>query len=97
MEDPRVVVTRPDGRPEAYDCIPEGERVQCEACKGTLRDLLRYKTGEAFMVSPVDAADGMPHWCCTFHLPDNAVIFNPKTNTCRDKTGTSVWTEGTAS
>lgn len=94
MADPRIVINRPDGRPEAYDCIPALEKVQCEVCKGGLRDLMRYGKGEAFMVSPIDAADGQAHFCCQFHLPENVVIFDPATNLCRNKDGSSVWEEG---
>lgn len=92
-EDPRIIVTRPDGRPEAYDNIPEGVKVQCEPCKGTLRDLLRYGPGEAFMVSPIDSANGQPCFCCLHHLPENVVIFKPSTNQCRSKDGQTVWEE----
>lgn len=93
-EDTRVIINRPDGRPEAYDCLPANVAVGCIACVGTLTSHLVYRKGEAFMVSPIDAADGNAHWCCLRHLPDNVVIYDPKTNQCRDKTGENVWVEG---
>lgn len=92
-EDLRTVINRPDGRPEAYDCLPAGVAAGCIACLGTLTEHLVYKTGEAFMVSPIDAADGNAHWACLRHLPDNVVIYDPKSNTCRSKDGQNVWRE----
>lgn len=91
--DPRTIINRPDGRPEAYDCLPENTKVGCIACLGTLRERLVYGKGEAFMVSPIDAGDGNAHWACLYHLPDNVVIYDPATNLCRDKTGQNVWEE----
>jgi hypothetical protein len=30
---------------------------------------------------------------CVHHLPDDAVIYNPRTNMCRNKAGDSSWEE----
>jgi len=93
MKDPRVVVTRPDGRPEAYDCLPENTRVGCISCVGTERASATYGHGEVFMCSPIDSSDGNAHWVCLDHLPDNVVIYDPATDMCRDKSGQNTWRE----
>ena len=93
--DPRVVVTRPDGRPEVYDIMPEGnEGVQCIACLGTDRAMNLYTKGRIFMCSPIDSSDGQAHMVCIDHLPDNVVIYEPATDLCRSKDGQTVWREG---
>lgn len=92
--DPRVPVNRADGRPEAYDMPGLAVAgVRCAACAGTDKRDQVYGVGEIFMCSPIDAADGQAHMVCKDHLPDNVVIYDPKTNTCRDKSGDNVWTE----
>lgn len=93
-EDPRVIINRPDGRPEVYDCLPPNTAVGCIACAAEGRTDLVYRKGEAFMTSPIDSTDGNAHWACLRHLPDNVVIYDPQTNQCRDKTGQNVWIEG---
>lgn len=100
-EDPRVNVTRPDGRPEAYDIAPEpgsaGEdgnyTSTCALCQQTENHNKVYGKGQIFMCSPIDASDGQAHMICLNHLPDNVVIYDPATDTCRDKTGQNVWRE----
>lgn len=80
------VLSRPDGRPEAYD-IPPGTQVKCEisGVDGT--------EGQVVMLSPVDCSDGRPHFIATQYLPDNVVIFNPASNKCRNKAGDHEWEE----
>jgi hypothetical protein len=92
-KDPRVMITRPDGRPETYDMLPAGVAVGCLVCAQKGRPDKVFKSGEIVMTSPIDAGDGQAHWVCIEHLPDNVVIFNPKDNLCRDKTGQNVWRE----
>ncbi len=91
--DPRVNVSRPDGRPEAYDLPPHIEESVCEVCcqEG---HTARFPRGKVVMASPIDTSDGHLHFVCVEkHVPDNIVIFDPKTGLCRDKTGQNVWKE----
>lgn len=91
--DPRVIVSRPDGRPEAYDLPANLSEMECELC---LLDghATKHPRGKVVMVSPIDASDGRVHFACVEkHVPDNIVIFDPVTGTCRDKTGQNVWKE----
>lgn len=90
---------RPDGRPEVYDVgPPQGEGYKCFVC--TQRGFLTrfFKEGEIYMVSPLNtpgnASGGM---ICKEHLPDDAVIYDPRTDKCRDKSGENVWSESTSS
>lgn len=92
--DPRVIVNRPDGRPEVYDVMPEdAQPMPCVACLQTERHDARYPKGQIFMCSPIDSSDGQAHLVCLDHLPDNVVIYDPVTDYCRDKTGQNVWRE----
>ena len=84
---------RADGRPEAYDVPPDFAGSPCALCTMEGKIGLRYKHGEIFMSSPADAVDAESHLVCKGHLPANVVIFNPQTNTCRNKEGTDTWRE----
>lgn len=55
-----------------------------------------YGHGQAFMNDPANSLDGSGdiHTVCHHHLPENAVIFSPATNVCRDKSGQNTWVEG---
>ncbi len=91
--DPRVVVSRPDGRPEAYDLPEHIAESACEMCVQEGHPA-RYPRGKVVMASPIDTSDGRIHFICVEkHLPDNAVIFDPVTGMCRDKAGQNVWKE----
>ena len=92
--DPRVVVTRPDGRPEVYDLpTPASFTSLCMACQGTERAPMQHPKGRIFMCSPIDSSDGNSHFVCIDHLPGNVVIYDPVSDMCRDKTGQNVWRE----
>lgn len=92
--DTRVPVNRPDGRPEVYDILADDAQSGCVMCQQTENHGRLYGKGHVFMCSPIDASDGQAHMVCLDHLPDNAVIYDPKSNLCRDKTGQNVWQEG---
>lgn len=84
---------RADGRPLYYD-IGGPDRVKCFFCeKNGLSALYGFK--EAFMNDPANSPDGSGdvHTICKHHLPDDAVVYNPSTNTCRDKDGQNEWME----
>ena len=86
---------RADGRPEYYD-ISVGSFAACYNC--LLQGLeSRYRTGEAFMSNPANPPEGAPkgpmYTVCKHHLPDDAVIYNPRTNMCRNKAGDHTWEE----
>lgn len=93
-KDTRVPVNRPDGRPEVYDMIEADAKSACVLCQQTEAHGTLYEKGRIFMCSPIDSSDGQAHMVCLDHLPDNAVIYDPKSNLCRDKTGQNVWQEG---
>lgn len=85
---------RQDGRPLFYD-INAMDKVGCYWCE--LRGMMgmRYTVNEAFMADPANSPDGSGDMftVCKGHLPDDAVIYNPTSNMCRDKTGTNTWME----
>lgn len=87
---------RPDGRPECYDVppVPIGMGYKCAVCIHETGDSPKYPARQAFMCNPIDAKDEQSHFVCKRHLPDDIVIFDPLSNTCRDKSGQNVWTEG---
>lgn len=92
--DPRVNVSRPDGRPEAY-MPPKGARggvFACALCSFQGKVGIRYKWDEVVMTSPIDSDDGQAHIVCLPHTPDNLVIYDPETNKCHDKHGNE-WEE----
>lgn len=95
MSDPRTVVSRADGRPEAYD-IPAGQApMPCALCSLEGKRGVRYKPGEAVLASPIDSSDGNAKIICLGHLPENIVIYNPETDTCRNRDGSHTWRETT--
>lgn len=84
---------RQDGRPLYYD-LDAGARVQCYF---TARNGLEVAFGrrEAVMNDPANSPlnDGAIYTISIPHLPEDAVIYDPVTRTCRNKAGTEVWTE----
>ena len=94
-----MIPKRPDGRPEAYDVVknPEGQNgYRCHRCPSGVR----YSGGgDVFMLVSDETRDGAQpgdtrlDYVCKRHLPDNTVIFNPATGTCRNKTGDQTWRE----
>lgn len=86
---------RADGKPLFYD-INVGERVQCILCVANgLTVQHDYK--RAVMSDPSNpppgAEKGSMHTICVHHLPANAVIYDPATNKCRNKSGDHTWEE----
>ncbi len=94
---------RPDGRPLYYDLQP-GFRVPCLQCAASLGLGHAHARGEAYMNdpanSPVIGPNGKPdeaiYYLCKHHTPDDAVIYDPITGECHDKSGTEVWREDTS-
>lgn len=86
---------RQDGRPLYYDIAPV-ETAACYYCeKGGLHDI-KYRQFEAFMADPANAPTGNARdlmTVCHRHLPEDAVIYNPGTNLCRNKSGDNTWME----
>lgn len=92
--DPRVPVNRFDGRPEVYDNLPDDISSGCVACQQIpSRKGSKYGKGNIFMCSPLDSSDGQAHMVCLEHLPENVVIYDVKTKTCRNKSGDTTWME----
>ena len=92
---PRISRARADGRPQYYD-IPMHDAVQCYWCVKYGVNAV-HRMGRAFTSDPANPPDGQPigsmFTICTYHLPDDAVIYNPRTNMCRNKTGDHTWEE----
>lgn len=88
---------REDGRVEVYDVpkAPDGRGYQCFICD-THPDTNghRYDRGSVFICSPINTPDAQPKFICINHVPDTVVIYDPVSNTCRDKTGQNTWSEG---
>lgn len=84
---------RSDGRPLYFD-IEEGSKVPCYyALRNGLTIL--FGRGHAVMNDPANSpdGDGSIHTISIPHLPEDAVIFDPKTGICRNKAGTESWRE----
>lgn len=93
---PPLPPARQDGRPLYYD-IEGDERAACHHCEKEGVTGMKYGHGQAFMADPANSPDGDPlslSTVCHKHLPENAVIWNRPTNTCRDKNDTYRWQEG---
>lgn len=84
---------RPDGRPQYYD-IEVFHPVQCFHCL-LAGDHSKYGRGEAVFNDPANspAEPGGCYTICVKHLPDDAVIYDPHLNTCRNVKGDHTWTE----
>ena len=85
---------RADGRPLYYDINP-GDKVKCYYTEKAGMKGIRFGHNEAFMNDPANAPDGSNgiFTISRGYLPDNAVIYNPTTNLCRNKDGTETWME----
>lgn len=79
---------REDGRPEVYDVqkAPDSAGYTCLFCNDLGHIWKKYDRGEIFLTHSMT-------FVCKEHLPDNVVIFDPKSGTCRDKSGQNVWKE----
>lgn len=91
----KLTPARADGRPQYYD-IHNGERVECFIC--LLNGIVaRYGVGRAVMCDPANPPEGgVPggvYTICVRHIPEDAVIYNPRTNFCRNKAGDHTWEE----
>jgi hypothetical protein len=91
---PVIPQARKDGRPLYYD-LDEGARVSCYYCERNGLTGIAFGRREAVMNDPANspASDGLIYTISISHLPGDAVIYDPVTNTCRNKRGTEVWTE----
>ena len=90
---------RADGRPEGYMLPTMTEPgYLCSVCmalaavSGSKPKALNGDDG-IVMMNHEDTIDGNRHLLCVEHQPENIVVFNPETGTCRDRTGENVWTE----
>lgn len=90
---PSVAPARADGRPLYFDIVP-GSRVSCYyANKNGLIATFGY--GQAVMNDPANSPenDGAVHTMSLWRIPEDAVIFDPATNICRNKARTNFWIE----
>lgn len=87
----KIVVSRPDGRPEVYD-VKAGLTFHCEFCAAQGLPS-GFQKGEIVMTNPVDSPDGQMHFLHVSYLPDDVVIYDPETDMCRDKSGQNTWRE----
>lgn len=89
LQKPTLAPARGDGRPLYYR-LPENPtlRVACARCEQTLPGV-RWNHANAVWCDPANSpfGDGSVHTICIHHLPDDAVIYNPVNNECRDKNG----------
>jgi hypothetical protein len=84
---------REDGRPLYYD-VNTHNGVQCLLCAQN-GNVSMYKLREAMMCDPANSPleDGAVYTICIHHLPEDAVIYNPEDQTCRNKSGDHTWKE----
>lgn len=86
---------RADGRPMYYD-IPVGDRALCYHCVRNGINV-QHNHGRIVQNDPANPPPGRPKGemftICVHHLPDNAVIYNPTNNLCRNKAGDHTWEE----
>lgn len=88
---------RRDGRPLYYDIAPN-ESVGCYYCEAKGLHGIKYRQNQGFMADPANAPTGNAldlMTVCHRHLPEMAVIYNPGTNLCRNKSGDNTWMEDT--
>lgn len=90
----RRMLTRPDGRPEAYAVPDVGtERgYRCTSCVSKGHTGL-HPANRIAMMSPMNMESGESEFLCMDCIPENTVIYDPNTNKCRDVKGENVWEE----
>lgn len=91
----RLPRARQDGRPLYYDIAPN-EKVGCFECETRGLHGMRFGQFEGFMADPANSPTGHGGdlmTLCKAHLPEDAVIYNPGTNLCRNKSGDNTWME----
>jgi len=94
-QDPPLPPARADGRPLFYD-VAAHQRCQCVRClAGGIQTFYPYR--EVFMNDPANPLEqqepGSVNTVCKNHVPDNAVIYCPWTNECRNRDDSVRWTE----
>lgn len=91
---PKLKPAREDGRPLYFD-VGMRTQYECFYCRQAGLKGIFYGVNEIFMTDPANSPDGSGdiHMVCRGHLPDNAVIYNPPTNKCRNKSGDHEWQE----
>ena len=84
---------RQDGRPLYYD-LAAGAKVQCVLCMADGNEA-SFTRGEAVLNDPANSPveEGAIYTISIQRLPDDAVIYDPETNTCRNKSGDNTWVE----
>lgn len=94
LEKMPLPAARADGRPLYFD-ISEGDQVVCFYCEKNQLKGVKHGRRKAFMNDPANSPenDKSIHTVCQHHLPDDAVIYDPTTNLCRDKSGQNEWME----
>lgn len=91
---PPLPPARRDGRPLYFD-IDAGSKVVCYYCEKNGLKGVSFGRREAVLNDPANSpeGDGSVHTISINYLPADAVIYDPVTNTCRNKSGTEVWKE----
>lgn len=97
---------REDGRPLYFMVEPEPADVEtgkpggaiCFHCDRMGVNHRWRKFGEVVMSDPANPPKGGEvgaiYTVCINHLPDDAVIYNPRNNLCHNKAGDHTWEEG---
>ena len=90
-----ISAARRDGRPQYYD-VPLGTEAQCYHCVAS-GVIAVHRTGRVVQNDPANPPGNEPKGSmftiCNHHLPDNAVVYNPRSNLCRNKAGDHTWEE----
>jgi len=91
---PKLPPARQDGRPLYYD-VGMKTQYECFFCRKAGLVGVFYGPNEVFMTDPANSPDGTGgiHMVCRGHLPENAVIYHPPSNKCRNKAGDEEWME----
>jgi hypothetical protein len=87
---------RADGRPEVYVPGPHsmGGKYKCFACNQEGHVTRDHDADNIFLVAPLNAPNNaVGGMICKQHLPDDVVIYDPRTDMCRDKSGDNSWRE----
>lgn len=94
LPDPGLRQAREDGRPLYYDLLPGQHGVCAMAERNGLH--VPGERKQLVMNDPANSPfkDGAIYTIRIERIEDNAVIYDPVTNQCRDKDGKSFWREG---
>jgi hypothetical protein len=82
----------PKGRPLYYPSCGDPDLLYMCACCLRHGISVSHKLRDLFMNDPAcnpwgDLADFGVYYICRYHVPENAVIYDPRDNTLRDKRG----------